>query len=611
MSKTSTKTDKLAEIGESRKVNDFSMTIATLNGSGSQTSNLTLLRALFKMGIPVSGKNLFPSNIQGLPTWYTIRVSKDGFLARRDSHEIVVAMNPNTFTEDQKKVSPGGIFIYGDHIKQAMTLEDVFSYPIPAKTLAKESPAPASLRDYIANMVYVGVLSNLLGINIDKLEMALKFHFKDKENPVTLNLNVIHAAAKWAQENIEKKDLYYVEEMDLTEDCILAEGNTSAAIGSIFGGVQFCSWYPITPATSLAEELTQFLPILRDKPESDEKNYAVVQSEDEIAAIGMAVGAGWAGLRSMTSTSGPGISLMTEFVGLAYFSEIPVVIWNVARVGPSTGLPTRTSQGDLTAVYYLGHGDTQHVVLMPSSVKECFEFGWKSFDVAERLQTPVFVLSDLDLGMNQWMTEKFEYPDVDMDRGKVIWEEDLEKWEGKWGRYLDIDGDGIPYRTLPGNENPKAAYFSRGTGHDEFAAYSEDSENWERNMERLEKKFETARQYVPEPILTESGKAKVGILAFGSTEHAILEAIDLLKSVKIPVDFMRIRALPLNAMVEEFIKSHDRVYVVELNQKGQLNQILNTEYGGVFDKLVSVTKHDGLPLTADWVVEMIQSKEQK
>ncbi|MGD8457523.1 MAG: 2-oxoacid:acceptor oxidoreductase subunit alpha, partial [Anaerolineales bacterium] len=550
------------------------------------------------------------SNIQGLPTWYTIRVSKDGYLARRDIHEIVVAMNPNTFTEDQQKVAPGGVFIFGDHINQAVARKDFFVYSIPARQLAKESNAPANLRDYIANMVYVGVLAQLLGIQMDKIKLALNFHFKEKEGPVNLNFDVIKMASQWTEENIEKVDPYFVEELDMTKDCILTEGNTASALGAIYGGVQFCSWYPITPATSLAEELTHYLPILRDNPETKEKNYVVLQSEDELAAIGMAVGAGWAGLRSMTSTSGPGISLMTEFVGLAYFAEVPVVIWDVTRVGPSTGLPTRTSQGDLTAVYYLGHGDTHHVVLIPSSAKECFEFAWKSFDIAERLQTPVFILSDLDLGMNQWMTEKFVYPDMDMDRGKVLWEEDLDKWKKEWGRYMDVDGDGIPYRTIPGNKNPKASYFARGTGHDEFAAYSEDHENWEQNIMRLEKKFETAQQYVPKPIITGDGEADIGIIAFGSTESAIIEAMDLLQKEDIQIDYLRVRALPLVDDIREFIVSHRRVYVVELNQSGQLNQILNTEYGGVFDILESLTKHDGLPLTADWVFQMIKSKEK-
>lgn len=428
MSATKTK-EKNAAVQQERIVNDFSMTVATMNGSGSQTSNLTLLRAFFKMGIPVSGKNLFPSNIQGLPTWYTIRVSKEGYTARRETHEIVVAMNAATFVEDFQKVVPGGAFYYADHLKYDMNRDDISIYPVPAKELAKESGAPSNLRDYVANMAYVGVLAHMLEIDMEKIKLALDFHFKGKEGPINLNMGVIEAAAKWAEENLEKTDPYVVEEMDLTSDYIMADGNTAAALGAIYGGVQFLSWYPITPASSLAESVHQYLPELRDKDGEDGKTYAIVQAEDELAAIGMAIGAGWAGLRAMTSTSGPGISLMTEFVGLAYYSEIPVVIWDVTRVGPSTGLPTRTSQGDLTMLHFLGHGDTKHIVLLPGSAQECFEFGWKSFDIAERIQTPVFVLSDLDLGMNQWMTDEFEYPDTTMDRGKVLWEEDLDQWK--------------------------------------------------------------------------------------------------------------------------------------------------------------------------------------
>ena len=610
MAKLKTTKKKMAVTQDERIVNDFSMTVATMNGSGSQTSNLTLLRALFKMGIPVSGKNIFPSNIQGLPTWYTIRVSKDGYLARRDTREIVVAMNQTTIADDLTKVVPGGAFFYADHLKLSNYRDDIAVYPIPVRSIAKVSGAPANLRDYIANMVYVGVLAQMLGLHKEKIKLALEFHFKGEEKPIDLNFGVIKTAAQWAEENLDKQDPYYVEEMDLTKDFIMADGNTAAALGSIYGGVQFCSWYPITPASSLAESLTQYVPLLRDKPDSNEKSYVIFQAEDELAAIGMAVGAGWAGLRSMTSTSGPGISLMTEFIGLAYYSEIPVVVWDVNRVGPSTGLPTRTSQGDLLTVYYLGHGDTQHVVLLPSSAKECFEFGWRSFDIAERLQTPVFVLSDLDLGMNQWMTKEFEYPDEDMDRGKILWEEDLENWAGGWGRYVDVDGDGIPYRTVPGNRHPKSAYFSRGSGHDEFAVYSEDNEDWEQNMARLSRKYETARQYMPKPILTGSGRSKIGLIAFGSTETAILEALDQLIDEEIVADFLRIRALPLVEEVGEFIKKHDQIYIVELNRDGQLHQILNIKYPEFSSKMTSLTKHDGLPLTASWVTQTVLVKEK-
>jgi 2-oxoglutarate ferredoxin oxidoreductase subunit alpha len=604
--------DTAATTIKERQVNDFSITVATKNGSGSQTSNLTLMRAFFKMGIPVAGKNLFPSNIQGLPTWFTIRVSKDGYTARSETHEIVVAMNPATVVEDLEKVEPGGAFLYADNLKFEMNREDIAAYPIPAKKLAKESGAPPKLRDYVANMAYVGALAQVIGIDLDMIKQALEFHFSGKASAVDLNYGVIDAAYQWAEENLEKQDPYYVEELDLTKNCVMADGNSAAALGSIFGGIQFCSWYPITPASTLPEALTHYIPSLRDKYSKDgKKTYAIVQSEDELAAIGMAIGAGWAGLRSMTSTSGPGISLMSEFVGLAYYSEIPVVIWNVQRVGPSTGLPTRTSQGDVNQAYFLGHGDTRHIVLFPSSVNECFEFGWRSFDIAERVQTPVFVLSDLDLGMNHWMTEEFEYPDVDMDRGKFLWEDELENFQVEWGRYLDVDGDGIPYRTFPGNKHPKSAYFARGTGHDEYAAYTEDPVDWEVNMARLVKKFETSKQYLPKPILTGDGSADIGIIAYGSTEPAVIEARDKLKGHGIEADFLRVRALPFNDEVQEFIDGKQRVYVVELNRDGQLFQIMNMEFPQLCGKLVSLTKHDGLSLSAAWVIDAIVSNERK
>jgi 2-oxoglutarate/2-oxoacid ferredoxin oxidoreductase subunit alpha len=597
---------------EEKVINDFSMTIATKNGSGSQTSNITILRALFRMGIPVTGKNLFPSNIQGLPTWFTIRASSKGYAARRETHEIVVAMNQVTVTEDYGKVVPGGVFVYADDLHFANDRKDIHAYPVPAKDLAKKSGAPAKFRDYVANMAYVGVLVYLLGIDIEKIKLALDFQFKGKESPINLNMGVIEGAIEWAKENLVKTDPYSVEEMDGTSEYVLSNGNTAGALGSIFGGVQFLSWYPITPATSLPEEVIDYLPILRGSAEGDGNNYGVIQSEDELAAIGMAIGAGWSGLRSMTSTSGPGISLMTEFVGYAYFAEIPVVIWDVVRVGPSTGLPTRTSQGDLTMTYFLGHGDTQQIILLPSSPYECFEFGWKSFDIAERVQTPLFVLSDLDLGMNTWMTKPFDYPNADMDRGKVLWEEDLDKIKGEWGRYKDVDGDGIPYRTIPGNKHVKGAYFVRGTGHDENANYSENSDVWEKNMARLLLKFETAKQYTPKPILIESKKpATIGILAYGTTEPAIIEAQDRLAEENIHADFLRIRSLPLHDEVAEFINKFEMVYVIELNRDGQMHQILKIELPELTSKLCSLPKHDGMPLSARWVTKSIVKKEQK
>ena len=590
-------------------VNDFSITVSTPNGSGSQTSNLTILRALFKMGIPVSGKNLFPSNIQGLPTWYTIRVNKDGFLARSDEHEIVVAMNPDSFTQDLSKVPPGGVFFYSDNIRLPITRDDVVLYPMPVKQLVQETDVPPNLKNYIANMVYVGVVAEMLGIDLDKIHQALEFHFKSKQKPIDMNFNLVQKAAAWAADHLEKSDPYRIEVMDATRGYILADGNTAAALGAIYGGVQFAAWYPITPATSLAEALTEYLPTLRKEPETGKNTYAVVQAEDELAAIGMAVGAGWAGLRAMTSTSGPGISLMVEYVGLAYYAEVPVVIWDVQRVGPSTGLPTRTSQADLTMVYFMGHGDTENVILLPGSANECFEFGWRAFDLAERLQMPILVLSDLDIGMNQWMTQPFEYPAEPMDRGKVLWEKDLEKLDGKWARYMDVDGDGITYRTIPGNRYPSSAWFARGTGHDEFARYSEGAAEYERNMLRLRKKFETARQYAPKPLIETMEAADIGVIAFGSTEPAVQEARFHLAQAGIKTDFMRIRAIPFTQEVTDFVRDHEKVYVVEMNRDGQLHQLLSLEYSAQCVKLISLAHLDGLPLTARWVEEAIKAKE--
>ena len=591
--------------------NDFSITIATVNGSGSQTANVTLLRALFKMGIPVSGKNLFPSNIQGLPTWYTIRLSKDGYVARRDEQEVVVAMNPASFAKDLASVSPGGAFYYSDDIKLAISRSDICAYPMPTKLLAKNSDVSPNLRDYIANMVYVGVLVQMLGISMDAIQQALNFHFKGKEGPINSNLGVIRAGAEWAAQNLTKNDPFTVEKHDRTDGLIMADGNTAGALGAIYGGVQFAAWYPITPASSLAESLNVYLPQLRKTPEG-KNTYAVLQAEDEIAAIGMAVGAGWAGLRSMTSTSGPGISLMTEYTGLAHFAEVPVVIWDVQRVGPSTGLPTRTAQGDLTAIYFLGHGDKQHVILLPGSVQECFEFGWKAFDLAERLQTPVFVLSDLDLGMNQWMTKPFEYPDAPMDRGKILWEADLDKLNGVWGRYKDTDGDSIPYRTVAGNRHHAAAYFTRGTGHDENAKYTEEAGNWETNMLRLKSKYDTARSLVPKPLIEKVDGAKVGLITYGSSEAATREARVMLEQAgALKTDLLRIRALPYSEEVIDFIKNHERVYIIEANRDGQMRQILSATLPEQAPRLRSAAHSDGLPLTARWVKESILAQEEK
>jgi 2-oxoglutarate ferredoxin oxidoreductase subunit alpha len=587
-------------------VNDFSIIVGTKNGSGSSTANNTILRAIFKMGIPVSGKNLFPSNIQGLPTWYTIRASKDGYLGRREVNEIVIAINPDSFTRDLASVAPGGAFFYASDIKLPITRADIAIYPIPIKDIIKKDPTiPNDFRDLVGNMVYVGVLAQMIGIDTEKIYAALNFHFKGKQKPIDMNFNTVNAGVEYAKANLEKKDPFYLEHMDKTEGLIMADGNTAAAVGSIFGGAQFVAWYPITPATSLAEAMNDYFPMLR-KREDGKHTYAVVQAEDELAAIGMTVGAGWSGLRALTSTSGPGLSLMTEFAGLAYYAEVPIVIWDIQRIGPSTGLPTRTSQADLSFANNMGHGDNDMVILMPGNINECFDFGWQAFDLAERIQTPVLVLSDLDMGMNQWMSKPFEYPKTPMDRGKVLHEQDLEELKGNWGRYLDRDDDGIPYRTLPGNKHPLGSYFTRGTGHDEYAKYTEDSETFYRNMQRLKKKYITAKQYVPKPVIFNGTGTKSAIIAYGSTEAAINEARDqLANNHSIPTDFMRVRAFPFSPEVDEFVKNYDQIFVVEMNRDGQLHQLLSLAYPEHVMKLKSVAFGDGMPASAKWVREGI------
>lgn len=591
-------------------INNFNITVATVNGSGSQTSNLTLMRALFKMGIPVSGKNIFPSNIQGQPTWYTIRLNADGHLARCESNEIVVAMNPATFTRDIEGILPGGVLFYDDSIKLPLTRQDIHVYPMPVKQMVRDSDVPLNIRDYIANMVYVGIVAQILGIDMDLILKALDFHFKGKQKPIELNWNMVKNAYDWAVSNLHKSDMYLVKPSNKTEGYIMADGNTAAALGALFGGLQFAAWYPITPATSLAETLNEYVPVFRKDPVTGKNTCVVIQAEDELAAVGMVVGAGWSGLRAMTSTSGPGFSLMVEYVGLAYFSETPIVIWDIQRIGPSTGLPTRTSQGDLRLAYYMGHGDVKNVVLFPGSVTECFEMGWKAFDIAERLQTPVMVLSDLDFGMNQWMARPFEYPDKPMDRGKVLWEDELKQMSEKWGRYLDIDGDGIPYRTLPGNTLPNAAYFARGTGHNEYASYSEEPKDWENNLLRLRRKLEDNLSLLPKPEIRLAGGTNISIISYGSTTDAINEAMESLAEKGYQIDHLRMRSLPVATEVKEFVRAHERNYVIELNRDGQLHQVLQLEIPDCSMKLISLSHLDGLPMTADWVEHQVIGKEE-
>jgi 2-oxoglutarate ferredoxin oxidoreductase subunit alpha len=608
----SARTKEAKPSGEAKRqiVNDFSLVVATINGTGSQTANMALLRALFRMGIPVNGKNLFPSNIQGLPTWFTIRTNADGHTARRERNQILVTMNESTYEEDLSYLDEGGVCFFPDTFKVKSTRPDVICYSMPVKDLVQKVAPPRHLRDYVRNMVYVGVVAEMLEIELAEIRAALETHFLGKSAPIEMNMSIVEQAAEWARENLTKKDPYVVCRDNKTEGMILIEGNTAAALGAIYGGVSFAAWYPITPASSLADGVMEYLPRLRRDKETGDATCAVIQAEDEISAIGMAIGAGWAGARSMTSTSGPGISLMAEFSGLAFFAEVPVVIWDVQRMGPSTGLPTRTSQGDLLFVRFLGHGDTKQTILLPGNMEECFEFGWRAFDIAERLQSPVFVLSDLDLGMNLWMSQPFAYPDQPMDRGKVLSADDLQQLED-FARYRDVDGDGIPYRTIPGTDDPKAAWFARGTGHDERAIYSERPEVWERNMERLWRKLETARKYMPKPIIEQGSKAaEVGIIAYGSTDPAVREARGRLAKQGLPTDYLRLRAVPFTDETAEFVRTHDRIYVIEMNQEGQMRQLLQLEFPDKATDLRSLKKNNGLPLTAKWVTEAVLGEEQ-
>lgn len=587
-------------------VNDFAINVATANGSGSQTSNGVLVRALFKMGIPVTAKNLFPSNIQGLPTWYIIRLSKDGYLARRETTEVQVCMNGRTVAEDMAQVAPGGIILYDDSLPIAARRKDVTYYPMPVKDLVKAADLPFNLRDYVANMVYVGVLAHLLEIDLDEIEAALLWNFEGKRKPAQLNMDMVNRAVEWARENLPKADGFRVAKMSgFNEGKILADGNTAAALGALFGGMTVTSWYPITPASSLAESVAKYAPKLRTDPDTGRATYAVIQAEDELAAIGMVVGAGWAGARAMTSTSGPGMSLMAEFAGLAYFAEIPAVVWNVQRMGPSTGLPTRTAQPDILSAYYLSHGDTRHVLLFPATPAECFEMAGTAFDLAERLQTLVLVLSDLDLGMNVHISEPFAYPEKPMDRGKVLDAEQIKALAGSWGRYKDVDEDGIGYRTLPGTPNPNAAYFTRGTGHNENAVYSERSEDWEANLKRLRRKFDTARTLVPGPVVETNNDAEIGIISLGSNDGAVQEARARLAAQGIATSYLRLRALPISESVRGFIRSYEKVFVVEANFDGQLHNILISEEPTQATKLISLAKCDGLSLSARFIAEGI------
>ena len=590
-------------------VNDFSITVATVNGSGSQTANTVLLRAIFQMGIPVSGKNLFPSNIAGLPTWFTIRVSGAGYVARRRETDLLVVMNPETAAEDVAAMGPGGVIVLNEQIPTPPIPPDRIVYRVPMVKLMEPITADIKLRRLVVNMIYVGVLAELLGLAEAEIERALDAQLGRKPKALALNHQAVRAGWEWARANLEKKDPLRLERMNATAGKILIDGNTAAALGAMFGGVTVVTWYPITPSSSLVEALIGYLERFRRDPATGKASFAVIQAEDEIAAIGMVLGAGWAGARAMTSTSGPGLSLMTEFAGYGYYAEIPAVIWDIQRIGPSTGLPTRTSQADVRFVHGLSHGDTRHPVLLPSSVRDCYEFGAIAFDLAERLQTPVFVLSDLDLGMNNWMADPFPYPERAWDRGKVLGDRELAELS-KFERYRDVDGDGIPYRTLPGQvRDPRGAYFTRGSGHDEAARYTESPEVYVRNMERLARKLDTARALLPAPVIEQDPGASVGLIAFGSSHWAVIEARDRLREAGVPTSYLLLKAMPFAREVAAFVESHDRVYVVEQNRDGQMAELVRLEVPARAARVRSVRHFDGLPIDARSVVEGILEQE--
>ncbi len=594
-----------------RTVNDFSIQVATVNGSGSQSANTILLRSLFRMGIPVSGKNLFPSNIAGLPTWYTIRVSKRGYIGRKKEIDFLIAMNPETAKEDVMSLSAGASVIYDEPLKLKELRSDLGFYPVPFDKIVAAVCPEAKLRKLVKNMIYVGVIGQLLGIDMAAIEKPLRKQFAKKVKAADLNMNAVRAGFDFAASSLTKNDPFYVQPMDETRNKIIIDGNAAAALGAMFAGVTVVTWYPITPSSSVCEQLIDYMKKYR-LDEDGKATFAIVQAEDELAAVGMVLGAGWAGARSMTATSGPGISLMSEFAGLGYYAELPGVIFDVQRVGPSTGLPTRTSQGDVFSIAYLSHGDTKHVLLLPGSVSECFSMAIEAFDLAEQLQTPVFVLSDLDLGMNNWMSDPFTYPDKPIRRGKVLTAEDLKKL-GSFGRYRDVDGDGIPYRTLPGTDHPAAAYFTRGTGHNDKAQYSERPDDYQNNMERLSRKFETARTLVPKPEIVANGTSQIGIIAFGTSDFAVRESRDqLAQEYKLATDYLRLRAFPFNREVHEFVEKHERVYVVEQNRDAQMMSLLKLDLAPAqVHKLQSVRHFNGLPIDARSVTDDIISQEGK
>ncbi len=600
--------EKATTAARARVVNDFSIQVATVNGSGSQTANLVLLRSILLMGVPVSGKNMFPSNIAGLPTWYTIRASKRGYVGRKKEVDFLVAMNPETAKEDVLTLDAGAAVVYDEPLKLNALRSDLTFYSVPFDKLVTAVCPDAKLRRLVRNMIYDGVLAKLLDIELSFMEQALNRQLGKKAKAVLLNAAALKAGFDYAEANFTKQDPFHVEKMNETAGKILIEGNAAAAIGCMMAGVQFLAWYPITPSSSLAESLIDYAGKYRVDPETGAPTLSVVQAEDELAALGMVLGAGWAGARAMTTTSGPGISLMSEFAGLGYYAEVPAVIVDVQRVGPSTGLPTRTAQGDLLSTAFLSHGDTKHIMLMPHSVEESYELAIEAFDLSEQFQTPIFVMMDLDLGMNNWMSDGFKYPGKPINRGKRLTPEVLAKL-GEWGRYKDVDGDGIPYRTVPGDGMP--AFFTRGSGHNDKAQYSERPDDYTHNVDRLARKFETARKFVPKPVVEVDKDAKIGIIGYGTSHWAITESRDQLREeTNVKTSYLRVRAYPFNDDLVTFIDTHDRIYIVEQNRDAQLAMLMKLELSPERSaKLRHVLHYSGLPIDARTVSDDILAQE--
>jgi 2-oxoglutarate/2-oxoacid ferredoxin oxidoreductase subunit alpha len=591
-------------------INDFVIKFATVNGSGSASANTMFAKTLFRMGIPVSAKNIFPSNIQGLPTWYEVRVSEAGHLARRDGIDLMVAMNPQTYREDLEEVVKGGWLLYDATMPRVWGRSDITILGLPIAEICAKHWSDPRQRQLFKNMVYVGALSALLDMDMKVIEFSVADQLKGKEKLVSANMKAVELGREYAFANFQCPLPIAVRHAEGAKGKIMVTGNEAGGLAAVYAGATVCAWYPITPSTSLAEGFEKHAKRLRTTKEG-KRLYGIVQAEDELAAIGVAIGGAWNGARSFTATSGPGISLMSEFLGLGYFAEIPIVLFNIQRGGPSTGMPTRTGQPDILSCAYASHGDTKHVLLFPSDPTECFSLGVEAFDLAERLQTPVMVMSDLDIGMNEWVTDPFTWDDTRvLDRGKVLTAEQLESFKedhGKpWGRYQDVDGDAIPYRTLPGTHPTMGAFFTRGTSHDENARYTEDGRIHARVIDRIRRKFDTAATLVPKPeIVTRDRAGKAGIIYFGANRPAVLEGLELLERDGHRVNSMRLKAFPFSQEVRDFCAAHDRIFVIEQNRDGQMRQLLMAEADVPGDKLVATLNYDGTPMTAAFVREAI------